>query len=522
MKKLPIGIDDFSILRAPENDYIYVDKTMYIHHMVVEKCYFCVCINRPHHFGKSLLISTMQALFEGRQELFRGLYIEDKWNFQEKHPVIKISFPEGNYQTESALQEAIELNIQENEKRLGVETKSDYSPNFRMHDLIDEAYRKYNQRVVVLIDGYDRPLLDVLNNPQQLEAYRRELWNFYAPLKGSARLEFAFLAGMGNFTSISIFSGLNNILNLGLDSDYAAICGFTQAELERDFAEYLDGVNPEEMRYWYSGYSFSPYGPEDRVYAPYDVLSYLNNRDGGFKSHWFENTAPKTLENVLKQRVDPLPIQSLEKAYAMIRSLYLDTRENISLGALLYQMGYLTLLPKRDVDGPDILRLRIPNQSVRVGLAMHLISALSTSDEAVGMCKMAKEALLTGNLSVVCDHWNRLFASTRYDTSKVKDFEVYYRDIAYTYCLMLRLDTHAEEYTSDGRIDLRVSIQDRLYLFEFEKKGGVDPISQIRAKGYADKFHGQFTSITLVGVTFNLHPDSAQGEGIVQMKWEAL
>lgn len=268
MKNLPIGIQTFSKLR--EGNFYYVDKTEFVHRLATQSggYYF---LSRPRRFGKSLFLSTLKSAFMGKKELFKGLYLEHNWDWSKKHPVIHISFGAGVTKDADELRRSIFYILKNNQEDLGVKCHeiNDFKPC--LSELIKLAYQKYNKKVVILIDEYDKPILDQINKPEIAIEIRDELKNFYSVVKDSDEyLEFVFLTGVSKFSKVSLFSGLNNLEDITLDQHYSSICGYTQNELETVFKEKLKDVDLTKLKEWYNGYNFLGEG----VYNPFAILLY--------------------------------------------------------------------------------------------------------------------------------------------------------------------------------------------------------------------------------------------------------
>jgi hypothetical protein len=312
MKKLlPIGISDFKKLR--EGGYVYVDKTEYIYRLIKEGSgyYF---LSRPRRFGKSLLLSTIEYLFKGERELYKGLYIEEKWNWEEKYPVVRIDFAKDIVKKEDYKKRVIqelEKNYINNEIEQRIEKEEDEVGLFEK--LIISIYRKYSKQVVILIDEYDKPILDVIEDKKEAEEVRKELKALYSTLKGLDRyIRFVLITGVSKFSKVSLFSGLNQLEDISLSKEYGNICGYTQEELEIYFKEYLEGVNLEEVREWYNGYNFLG----EKVYNPFDILLYLRNRE--FDNYWYKTGNTNFLIKLIKEReynVSELENKIVKKKY---------------------------------------------------------------------------------------------------------------------------------------------------------------------------------------------------------------
>ena len=292
MKKLPIGIQTFSNIIL--DGYCYVDKTPLIHQLVEEGVYYF--LSRPRRFGKSLLISTLKSAFLGQKDLFKGLYLETHWDWTVQYPVIHISFGGGVIKSPEILDKSIHAIIKENARNYGIAITED-TLNFQFRELIQKLHHKYQQKVVILVDEYDKPILDNITDIALATEIREGLKNIYSVIKDSDEyIKFAFLTGVSKFSKVSLFSGLNNLTDLTLDKQYATICGYTETDIKMVFADYLSGVNFDELKKWYNGYNFLG----EHVYNPYDVLLYLRNRE--FDNYWFETGSPSFLIKLLQEK----------------------------------------------------------------------------------------------------------------------------------------------------------------------------------------------------------------------------
>jgi len=296
MKKLPIGIQTFHEIRDKEKNYIYIDKTNLAHQLIDKGKYYF--LSRPRRFGKSLFLDTLKDIFEGKKELFEGLYIYDKWDWEITYPVIKISFGAGVVKSLDDVDDTIQELIEINEKRLGLECSNNTKHKKCLGELIRTAYEKYNQKVVILVDEYDKPILDNVTNKELSKEIRDRLKNIYSVIKDSDQyVKFAFLTGVSKFSRVSLFSGLNNLEDISLDKKYATICGYTHEDVKSHFAERLDGVDLVELKKWYNGYNFLGVG----VYNPFDILLFFS-KDKIYSNYWFETGNPSFLIEILKQK----------------------------------------------------------------------------------------------------------------------------------------------------------------------------------------------------------------------------
>ena len=293
LKNLPLGISTLSLLL--ESNGIYVDKTEYAYNLIKQPGRFF--LSRPRRFGKSLFVDTLKEIFEGNQKLFEGLYIHGKWDWSKKYPVIKLDFAGGGGKNQNELDLRLSALLQQNKDRLGVHYDSlDLEDNFSK--LISGVSSKYGKRVVVLVDEYDKPILDNINNTQVAREIRDALKTFYGVLKEQdANLQFVFMTGVTKFSKVNLFSGLNQLKDITISKFYSSICGYTDKDLEEYFSEHLSGSNPEEVRNWYNGYNWT--GSES-VYNPYDILLFLSKKFS-FQNYWFETGSPTFLIELFRK-----------------------------------------------------------------------------------------------------------------------------------------------------------------------------------------------------------------------------
>ena len=354
-RQLPIGIQSFRTLR--EDGCYYVDKTPLIHRLVSQgRHYF---LSRPRRFGKSLLLDTLGELFAGSEDLLRDLHIHDRWDWGEKHPVIRLSF-DGKYSEPDDLGRSIHTQLRIIERNAGLDPAPDtMNPPDRPWDMLDRLHHKTGKQVVVLVDEYDKPILDVLDDPERAKANRDQLRGFYGVIKGCAHLvRFVFVTGISMFSKVSLFSGLNNLRNISLDPRYAAICGYTDRDLDTVFAPELPELDRDEIRSWYNGYHWR--GGE-KVYNPFDILLLFDSRE--FLPHWYETGTPTFLfETMMERAVSPLELENREAEVDLLSTFDVG---NIDAAALMFQTGYLTITGEERRDNRLFFRLDFPNLEVR-------------------------------------------------------------------------------------------------------------------------------------------------------------
>ena len=328
LKKLPIGIQTFS--EIINKDYLYIDKTSLALSLI--DSYKYVFLSRPRRFGKSLFLDTLHNIFEGNKELFKGLDIYDKYAF-EPHPVIKISWGGDEFSSLESMDIASKDQLRDNQKRLGIRCDTSLPPHLCLKHLIINAYEKYQKPVVVLIDEYDKPILNNISNIEMANEMRTFLRGFYEQLKeNDAYIRFAFLTGITKFSKASIFSGLNQIEDISLSPEFATVCGYTQHDIDTTFEEYLVGVDKERVKTWYNGYNFLG----DSVYNPFDILKFIKN-GYMFENYWWESGSPYSLIELIRTRDYYLPsLQNLKTDETLLNSFDI---EKIQLESLLFQAG---------------------------------------------------------------------------------------------------------------------------------------------------------------------------------------
>ncbi len=365
--RLPTGVQTFSEIRQ-ENLY-YVDKTHFACQLVRQgKHYF---LSRPRRFGKSLFVSTLKELFEGHRELFQGLAADDQWDWSVRRPVARLSFASGLYTKPGGLHNNLLKQLRSHQRSAGIELEAAEGPD-RFAELLEELHRSSGRRVVVLVDEYDKPITENLGRPDLARDNRDYLRALYSVIKDcDEHLRFSFFTGVSKFSTVSLFSGLNNLNDITLDPRYSSICGLTDLDLDSVFASELEGLDRDEVRKWYNGYSW---GGPDRLYNPYDLLLLLRTRE--FKAWWFEAGTPafSVAETLVQRRV---PVPSLDGMHATDELLAAFDVGSISTPALLFQTGYLTIERSALRAGQRHYRLRYPNRAVRTSLNRHLLAALT-------------------------------------------------------------------------------------------------------------------------------------------------
>ncbi|WP_394753892.1 ATP-binding protein [Crenothrix sp.] len=514
MKKLPIGIQTFSKLRE-ENCY-YADKTAFISSLVNEGTHYFLA--RPRRFGKSLLLSTLKSAFSGEQALFHGLYLQDHWDWSVHYPVIDISFGRGIVTSDAVLGQRFLAMLDEVAERYEIVLQQQDLAN-RFAELIQRLQQKYQQKVVVLIDEYDKPILDNIEKPQQAIEIREGLRNIYSVIKDSdPYIKFTLLTGVSKFSKVSLFSGLNNLNDISLNPRYATLCGYTYPEIKAVFNGHLEGVDFARLAEWYNGYNFLG----EKVYNPFDVLLYLDQRV--FKNYWFETGSPSFLIKRIREGQYLIPdFENVVLDEAMLASF--DVNE-ITLENLLYQTGYLTIDHVEELGGNRYYHLAYPNREVKASLNGYLLRDLTqTSPSTVSSNQIQLyKALNQPDFAKLEQSLLALFAAIPndwYRKNQLAHYEGYYASIIYSAFAALGLKVIAEDVTNQGRIDLTVMLDNKVFIIEFKvlddaKKQGL-ALAQIKAKHYSQKYAGSNNSVYLIGIEF----DKTQ-RNIEFFEWEAV
>ncbi len=511
-RKYPVGIQTFERLR--KENYLYIDKTDLVWKMTKESPY--VFLSRPRRFGKSLLSTTLDSYFQGRKDLFEGLKIMELEKEWESYPVIHVdvSVAKGR-ETAAELQAALKLQL----KPLAIEFGYDpeeLSPGMMLMGLIRRAYEKTGKQVAVIVDEYDAPILDVLNDEEKLPDFRRVMQEFYQPLKASeAMIKFCFLTGVTRLSQMNIFSTLNNMTNVSLNPKFSAICGITEQELETflhtDIEILADelGISVEEtierLRLKYDGYLFSDRG--QKVYNPYSLMLAFVNKSLG--NYWFESGTPTFLfQQMQLHRTD---ITKLDGVEASEYDFYSPTEAMDTALPLLYQTGYLTI---KSYDKESfIYTLGVPNQEVRVGLVEGLLPVyvgLRRDNVQTGFALKFWQALKKNDLDLALREMQAFFAGLPYvDGFKkrledVSNLEGFYEWSMMLIFNMLNVYVQTQVRCANGRADLVVKMPDAIYVIELKVNGTAqEALEQIEKKGYATPYLTDGRKVVMVGVKFS-------------------
>ena len=498
-RKLPIGIQTFRKMRE-ENCY-YVDKTALIQRLIDEGSHYF--LSRPRRFGKSLFLDTLKELFEGNETLFAGLHIHGHWDWQVRHPVVRLDFGSGNFKESGYLRANVMAQLHTIAEDAGIAPRYDTAPEC-FGDLIRVLHRQVGQRVAVLVDEYDKPILDALDTPEVARANRDFLRGLYSTIKSNdAHVKFTFLTGVSKFSKVSLFSGLNNLTDITIDPRYSTICGYTEADLETVFTPELPGLDRDEIRHWYNGYSWRG---EEKVYNPFDILLLFRNRE--FHAWWFETGTPTFLiETLLSRGVGALTLDNMLGSDELLSTFDVD---NIATEALLFQTGYLTIQRTEPRGNRIYYRLSYPNQEVRQSLNESLLNHLtgSPAQQAEHSARLY-DLLLVNDFASLENLFKAFFASIPYQwhtNNNIADYEGYYASVFYSYFASVGLDIVVEDSSSDGRLDMAVRFNNNVYLFEFkvvELAPEGTAMAQLREKDYADKYRDLGEPIHLVAVEFS-------------------
>ena len=501
LKRLPVGIQTFS--EVIDLDCLYIDKTEYIWNMIHLSKY--IFLSRPRRFGKSLLVSTLQAYYEGRKDLFKGLFIETVEKDWTEYPVLRFDMSLGKHMEKDQLERYLLYILGENEKRFGVISDSQ-DPNVRLKNLISSVYDKTGKKVVILIDEYDAPLLDVVHEKETLPMLRNVMRNFYSPLKASdPYLQFVFLTGITKFSQLSIFSELNNLKNISMRPDFAGVCGITEEEMLTQMTDYIDDFAEahqitrketiEGLKKQYDGYHFT--WPSLDIFNPFSLLNAFQDHD--YTNYWFSSGTPTYLIEMLRKfNVVPSKIGGGK----VLASTFDAPTENMkSIIPLLYQSGYITI---KDYNSASRLyTLDIPNGEIRVGLMESLLPNYVheyTDDGGTTIGEMYL-ALLNDDLNEMFRLLQAYLLTVPYCDNA--NSEGHYQQMLYVIFSLFGRYVDVEVHTPTGRVDIVMKTAKELYLFELKLNMSAEAaIKQIDLKDYASKFALSNLPIVKVGINF--------------------
>ena len=508
-KLYPIGMQTFSEIR--EEDFLYVDKTEYIYRMThTSGKYFF--LSRPRRFGKSLLVSTMQSYFEGKKELFKGLAVDKLEKEWTEYPVLHFDMSGGKHMEPEQLELYLGYILEDQEKKWGI-NEPRIGANNRLIDLINTAYEKSGKQVVVLIDEYDAPMLDVAHEKEQLDVLRNIMRNFYSPLKYSeAKLRFVFLTGITKFSQVSIFSELNNITNVSMHQEYAGICGITKEELLDKFDEDIDvlagrlGLTHEQalskLKENYDGYHFT--WPSSDIFNPYSLLNCL--AEGQMNSYWFGSGTPTYLLNMMR-KYDFTPIDLGEQMDASKDDFDAATETMTTIMPLLYQSGYITI--KNYDPETELYTLALPNKEVRIGLYRSMLPHYLAAKSAMCNTTVAKMSALInkGNMDGALQLLKTFWETVPYCDNT--DYEGHYQQTMYIiFALLTNFRILVEQHTFRGRTDITMETKDTIYVIELKfNKSAQEALDQINNKHYADAFALRGKTVEKIGMNFMVDED---------------
>lgn len=500
-KLLPVGISSFSDLR--EMDYYYVDKTPLIIDLITSSRF--VFLSRPRRFGKSLTLDTIAELFAGRKELFAGLYAEHNWDWNTNYPVIRLSFAgEAERHNIEELKATIYDQLFRNAKHLKIEIPSSKSIGLTFKNLILDTKEKYQQKVVILVDEYDKPIIDSLDNTEVATEVRGILKSLYSQIKDlSGSIRFAMLTGVSKFGQMSLFSGLNNLEDITLRSDYSALCGYTQEELETVFAPELVGVDLEQVKHWYNGYNWTG----ESVYNPFDMLLFF--KEGCvFDNYWIGTggNASFLMKLLKKNRVTLADLQRLASSNLLLNSTDVG---NILPLPILFQTGYLTIDEVlQDPSAPRQYKLKFPNYEVRQSFSSLWIDTVleENGEDVLNQLRQCLRAGDTEQLQVLIRSALAKVPSDAYRRNSIAHAEGYWQSAVGMYFAGASAEFIMEAASSRGRADLVAIEQGNVYLFEFKVKqtaSAQEALEQINDKDYAAPYRSSAKQIFAIGVSFD-------------------
>lgn len=502
--RYPIGVQSFAKLR--EEGYIYVDKTSFIEKLISEgNCYF---LSRPRRFGKSLLLSTIEAFYLGRKNLFEGLAISRADHDWQPRPVLHMALNAWEYKDSESLSQKLNYDFERWEQLYGNERQTaNHSERFRY--IIEQAYAKTGQRVVILIDEYDKPLLDTADNLILQDSYRSLLKSVYGNLKNCDQyIEFAMLTGVSRFGKLSIFSDLNNLQDISLDNEYSAICGITADEIRENFSDGVrelaerNGITIDEayaqLKENYDGYHFSPYSPD--MYNPFSLLNALKSQR--ISSYWFSTGTPTFLVDMIRRmETDLRDLENIEEELDDLMDASFDLSNTVPI---MYQSGYLTI---KGYDSRfDTAILGYPNREVERGFLNGLMKIFTASKSGRSEFEVSRfvRDVEAGLVDDFMTRLQSLFSGYHYDQMDLGNLELHYRNVVYLVMKLMGYYTEAEMRTASGRIDLVVKTPRYLYLFEFKiNHSAQDAMDQINSRDYLLPFRADGREIIKVGANFD-------------------
>ena len=504
MKALPIGIQDFEKLRT--DNYLYVDKTQIYFNLFKQGTFYF--LSRPRRFGKSMMLSTLKYLYQGKKELFEGLWIEDKWDWDKVYPIIKIDLSEINTRN-GRLEDGLMTQIQEHADYYAVKLKStDAASCFR--ELIHHLGAGQN-KCVVLVDEYDKPITDYIHEPQISEKHIKELKSFYGILKGADHyLHKVVITGVSKYGKVSIFSDLNNLSELSIMSEASLVCGYSQSELEYYFDEYIQKTAIhfevskerllEKIQFWYNGFVFDS-KMSDKLYNPFSMLNFFNQRS--FRNYWYATGTPTFLaELIVKDDFRPENLEYLKSTELLFQSADI---QNLDALSLLYQTGYLTIKAVQRVDMTEIFTLGYPNQEVRESFVTYLMAEYMKDTPS----QISSELIVELKLGILDRNWDRVISVFKHVFATVpyhlfSKTEAYYHSLVHVTLTLSGYLVLSELLTNKGRIDSILETEDQVVIFEFKMDSSADiALVQIHEKKYPERYAKSGKELVLIGVNFD-------------------
>jgi hypothetical protein len=503
-KELPIGVQKFS--EMIRGNYLYVDKTEHLHRLIKRGKYYF--LSRPRRFGKSLMISTLKEIFEGNRHLFRGLWIEDKIDW-EPRPVISLDFSEV-VSRDIPLQESINTELDRIARDFGLTLKAN-SNDQKFRELIEQVGAE--RQVAILVDEYDKPIINFLDDLPRAEENREIMKNLYSVIKGNDQhIAFFMLTGVSKFSQVSIFSDLNNLYDITVDQEFSEMLGYTETELKTNFGDYISDLKkaleseyPEietTIKEWYDGYSWDGI---NFVYNPFSILNLF--RKQSFRDYWFATGTPTFLLQLIKQR--NYSFIDLKNKEISLRAFNKFDVLNIEINSLLFQTGYLTI--KKIHELKQTVVLDFPNKEVENAFSFFLLSefAEKSHENTDSLILRMNSSLQDGNVAEFIESMKVMFANIAYPIqpakeSGISDMEKYYHSMFYLVLKLLGYNVESEIITSTGRIDAVIETVSFIYVLEFKISDATAALSQIRNRNYHQKYRASGKKIVLVGIGFDV------------------
>lgn len=502
MNNLPVGVSSFE--KLIRGNFLYVDKTKLIYDLFADGGQYFF-LSRPRRFGKSLLVSTLKEIFSGNKELFRGLWIYDKIQWEE-HPVIHIDFLGLTYGNPKELTDTLEYLLDENARRHGIKL------NERTYDKkFQELIRKLADRnkVVILVDEYDKPIINVLENPEIATENRNILRSFYENIKAADEyIRFAFLTGVSKFSKVSVFSGLNNLRDITLSHQFSTLLGYTETELREYFDDRLEQLTPsfkknkktilEDVKRWYNGYSWDG---ENFVYNPFSILSFFQEKR--FRNYWFSTGTPTLLINLIREKkVNLTRIDVWEEDEYVFDSYDVDRQD---VASLLFQTGYITIKGIKEIGENRKYYLTFPNKEVKDSFLKYLLADLTetSAGDIGGRLFKLVEFLLNNEPGQFFETFKSIFAGIPYNVF-IADREAFYHAVVYLVLNLLGVSVSCEVQTNTGRIDAVVEVGERIFIMEFKLGTAQEALAQVKEKKYHEKYSNTGKEVVLIGIGFDM------------------